>query len=54
VTDTQDQLDVLPASDAKSGAPTDAKERAKRRSGSLSTMLLPELQALAGSMGLAP
>jgi transcription termination factor Rho len=58
VTDTQDQIDVL-----SSIAPSDASKdqttsppsvaRAKRRSGSLSAMLLPELQALAGSMGLS-
>jgi transcription termination factor Rho len=53
VTDTQDQLDVLPASEKTADATTDSKARAKRRSGSLSSMLLPELQALAGSMGLA-
>ncbi|MFL6164545.1 MAG: transcription termination factor Rho [Jatrophihabitantaceae bacterium] len=51
MTETQDQLSVLPSAD--SGAPNAAQERAKRRSGSLSSMLLPELQALAGSMGLA-
>jgi transcription termination factor Rho len=50
VTETQDQLSVLPS--AKSGAGNAAQERAKRRSGSLSSMLLPELQALAGSMGI--
>jgi len=53
VTDTQDRLDVLPASADSAGATSAAKERAKRRSGSLSTMLLPELQALAGSLGLS-
>jgi len=53
VTDTQDQLDVLPASEKTADATTDSKARGKRRSGSLSSMLLPELQALAGSMGLA-
>jgi transcription termination factor Rho len=50
VTETQDQLNVL--SSAQSGAPNAAQERAKRRSGSLSSMLLPELQALASSMGI--
>jgi len=49
VTETQDQLSVLPDAQPTSTA----QERAKRRSGSLSSMLLPELQALANSMGLA-
>ena len=31
-----------------------ARAAAKRRSGSLSTMLLPDLQQLAGSLGIAP
>jgi transcription termination factor Rho len=55
VTDTQDQLSVLPSTgiSATAGANNTAQERAKRRSGSLTTMLLPELQALAGSMGIA-
>ena len=54
MTDTQDQLLVLPSTDPTgSGANNAAQERAKRRSGSLSSMLLPELQALAGSMGIA-
>jgi len=53
VTDTQDQLDVLSAPADSAGATPDSKERAKRRSGSLSSMLLPELQALAGSLGLS-
>jgi transcription termination factor Rho len=62
VTETQDQLDVLPGAEpAASGARKStrnsasgaAEARAKRRSGSLSTMLLPELQALASSMGIA-
>jgi transcription termination factor Rho len=53
VTDTQDQLDVLSAPADSAGATPDSKDRAKRRSGSLSSMLLPELQALAGSLGLA-
>jgi transcription termination factor Rho len=58
VTDTQDQLDVLSSADASStGAsmsqPTGSVARAKRRSGSLSAMLLPELQALATSMGIS-
>ena len=53
MTDTQDQLIVLPDSaDAGSGTNAAAQERAKRRSGSLSSMLLPELQALASSMGI--
>ena len=51
MTETQDQLSVL--SSAQSGASNTAQERAKRRSGSLSSLLLPELQALASSMGLA-
>ncbi|MDQ1716421.1 MAG: transcription termination factor Rho [Pseudonocardiales bacterium] len=62
MTDTQDQLDVLSSTDAsavgatkdQNGAAGAAAARAKRRSGSLSTLLLPELQALANSMGLAP
>ena len=55
MTDTQDQLSVLPSTgiSATAGANNTAQERAKRRSGSLTTMLLPELQALAGSMGIA-
>ncbi len=53
MTDTQDQLIVLPGTDSNdAGANNAAQERAKRRSGSLSTMLLPELQALASSMGI--
>ena len=53
MTDTQDQLLVLPSTEPTgSGATHAAQERAKRRSGSLSSMLLPELQALAGSMGI--
>jgi transcription termination factor Rho len=51
VTETQDQLSVLPS--ATNGAINPAQERAKRRSGSLSSMLLPELQALASSMGIS-
>jgi transcription termination factor Rho len=62
VTETQDQLDVLSSTDSsavgatkdQNGAAGAAAARAKRRSGSLSTLLLPELQALANSMGLAP
>ncbi|MDQ1691265.1 MAG: hypothetical protein QOD87_1373, partial [Pseudonocardiales bacterium] len=62
MTDTQDQLDVLSSTDAsaagatkdQNGAAGAAAARAKRRSGSLSTLLLPELQALANSMGLVP
>ncbi|HEX2903702.1 MAG TPA: transcription termination factor Rho [Jatrophihabitans sp.] len=46
MTETQDQLSVLP------DAANPAQERAKRRSGALSSMLLPELKALAGSMGI--
>ena len=46
MTETQDQLSVLP------DASNPAQERAKRRSGSLSSMLLPELKSLAGSMGI--
>ena len=54
MTDTQDQLIVLPTAESTdSGVNNAAQERAKRRSGSLSSMLLPELQALAGSMGIA-
>ena len=54
MTDTQDQLIVLPGTESgDSGANNAAQERAKRRSGSLSSMLLPELQALASSMGIA-
>ncbi len=54
MTDTQDQLIVLPGTDSSdSGANNAAQERAKRRSGSLTSMLLPELQALASSMGIA-
>jgi transcription termination factor Rho len=54
VTETQDQLSVLPSSAGNPGGATSAaQERAKRRSGSLSSLLLPELQALAGSMGLS-
>ncbi|MDQ2836929.1 MAG: Rho termination factor N-terminal domain-containing protein, partial [Actinomycetota bacterium] len=51
MTETQDQLSVLPSTG--NGANNAAQERAKRRSGSLSAMLLPELQALAASMGLS-
>jgi transcription termination factor Rho len=56
VTDTQDQLTVLPYTDGDTSGTAKASAsatRAKRRSGSLSTMLLPELQALAGSLGIA-
>ena len=54
MTDTQDQLIVLPGAESTdSGANNAAQERAKRRSGSLTSMLLPELQALASSMGIA-
>ncbi|HST49806.1 transcription termination factor Rho, partial [Jatrophihabitans sp.] len=54
MTDTQDQLIVLPgAESADASANNAAQERAKRRSGSLTSMLLPELQALASSMGIA-
>jgi len=52
VTELQDQLDVLPRSTSATGAETESQQRAKRRSGSLTGMLLPELQALAGSLGL--
>jgi transcription termination factor Rho len=57
VTDTQDQLVVLPAVEASAADAPDTQNsasvaRAKRRSGSLSALLLPELQALAGSMGI--
>ncbi len=48
MTDTQDQTAVLPTADAAgSSAP------ARKRSGGLSGMLLPELQSLAGSLGIA-
>ncbi|HEX8094990.1 transcription termination factor Rho [Jatrophihabitans sp.] len=54
MTDTQDQLLVLPSTESTDGGANNAaQERAKRRSGSLTSMLLPELQALAGSMGIA-
>jgi transcription termination factor Rho len=54
VTDTQDQLIVLPGTESgDSGANNAAQERAKRRSGSLTSMLLTDLQALASSMGIA-
>ncbi|MEO6503843.1 MAG: Rho termination factor N-terminal domain-containing protein, partial [Jatrophihabitantaceae bacterium] len=54
MTDTQDQLIVLPGTESADASANNAsQERAKRRSGSLSSMLLPELQALAGSMGIA-
>jgi transcription termination factor Rho len=52
VTELQDQLDVLPRSTSAAGGETESQQRAKRRSGSLTAMLLPELQALAGSLGL--
>jgi len=43
-----------PSSDSPSVAPTkDSARPAKRRAGSLSSMLLPELQQLAGSLGIA-
>jgi transcription termination factor Rho len=50
VTELQDQIDVLPNTTTSSNP--EPQPRAKRRSGSLATMLLPELQALASSMGL--
>jgi transcription termination factor Rho len=53
VTETQDQLSVLSSTESTTNGANAAQERAKRRSGSLSSMLLPELQALAGSMGLS-
>jgi transcription termination factor Rho len=53
VTDIQDQIDVLPSTEPTTGANPGSRERAKRRSGSVSSMLLPELQALAGSMGIS-
>jgi transcription termination factor Rho len=49
-------VDSAPSSDQQSAAPTnDTTDRApaKRRGGSLSSMLLPELQQLAGTMGIA-
>jgi len=56
VTEIQDQQDVLSsaATDGGTAAPTESVERAKRRSGSLSSMLLPELQSLATSLGIQP
>jgi transcription termination factor Rho len=56
VTDTQDQIDVLSSAtstDSDRATETPSAARARRRSGSLSGMLLPELQALANSMGIA-
>jgi transcription termination factor Rho len=53
VTDIQDQLDVLPRSTGEpETAESPAQQRARRRSGSLTSMLLPELQALASSLGV--
>ena len=54
MTDTNEQLALAPVADsgAEPGTAT-AKGGAKRKSGSLSAMLLPELQQLAGSMGIA-
>ena len=46
VTDIQDQTDVLPAADR-------SEPVAKKRSSGLSGMLLPELQSLAGSLGIS-
>jgi transcription termination factor Rho len=46
VTDIQDQTDVLPAAERSEPA-------AKKRSSSLSGMLLPELQSLATSLGIS-
>jgi transcription termination factor Rho len=46
VTDIQDQTDVLSAADR-------SEPVAKKRSSGLSGMLLPELQALAGSLGIS-
>jgi transcription termination factor Rho len=58
VTDTQDQIDVLSStasngSNGASASETPSTVHAKRRSGSLSGMLLPDLQALATSMGIS-
>ncbi|SOD73299.1 transcription termination factor Rho [Jatrophihabitans sp. GAS493] len=62
MTDTNEQLVLASTSDAPrsaAGEPGNApateagKESAKRRGGSLSSMLLPELQQLAGSMGIS-
>jgi transcription termination factor Rho len=46
VTDIQDQTDVLPATNG-------SEPVAKKRSSGLSGMLLPELQSLAGSLGIS-
>ena len=53
MTNTQDQLIVLPGAESADPSANAAQERAKRRSGSLTSLLLPELQALAASMGIA-
>ncbi len=45
MTDTQDQIDVLPAT-------SDTASAGRKRTGGLSGMLLPELQSLAGSLGI--
>jgi transcription termination factor Rho len=52
VTDTQESTLDSGAGNAAS-ATSPSRAAAKRRSGSLSTMLLPELQQLAGSLGIA-
>ncbi|HEY3630040.1 MAG TPA: transcription termination factor Rho [Jatrophihabitantaceae bacterium] len=49
-------VDSAPSSDQQSAAPTNGttdRAPAKRRGGSLSSMLLPELQQLAGTLGIA-
>jgi transcription termination factor Rho len=54
VTDTQESAIDSGATQPAGGAADSARAAAKRRSGSLSTMLLPDLQQLAGSLGIAP
>jgi transcription termination factor Rho len=54
VTDTQESIIDSGATQPAGGAADSARAAAKRRSGSLSTMLLPDLQQLAGSLGIAP
>jgi len=54
VTDTQESTIDSGATQPAGGAADSARAAAKRRSGSLSTMLLPDLQQLAGSLGIAP
>ncbi len=56
VTETQDQLDLpdAPADPRSAAAAAASSTAAKRRGAGLSAMLLPELQSLATSMGIAP